>query len=710
MDILKGLNRAQLQAVKKKEGIALVISGAGCGGTKVAKSKMSYLIKHCGVPPKSILYLTVTNHAVQSARESAANFLGKKTEVWISTFYAACAKVLREKGEKIGIIPNFVILDEDDQIILVRDCLQELNLMGRETSSNSILSSICRAKDNLIYPEDYKKEAGDDHFKKMVSKTYSLYQEKLETNRSLDFGDLILQTVLLFKKHPEVLSYYQDRFKYIIVDDYQDTNLSCAEFLKILSAKTKGLTVIGNEDHSVFGFRGANIHNILNFEKIWGSSVEKIYLEENYRFPPSILAVANNLLKSNTRRVEKNIYSRKKDGPPPVFYKASNEYEEAWFVTREIMERIKKEKRKYCDFAVLYRTPGQSRIFEETFTQSNIPYKITSGFKFFQRKEIKDIISYLRVLSNFYDNLSFKRIVNAPLRGIGSITLLKLEQMATKNKMALSEIVKDDKSLGLLRPSIKDTLFDFNDFLKELNKIRKNKSISEICKIILKKTKYLEELEKDDTDESKNKLSAIEDFIVQIKKLEKEQESLAHLLEKISLHNEIDDYDRKHQSVTLMTVHNTKGLEFPVVFLVGLEEGIFPHWGSLKDDIDLEEERRLCYVGTTRAQDVLYITCAHSRNSYGGVKYNKTSRFIEELGLLDKNIGYKGGGKGKEAKAGDSLPKKQESFKMGDKVYHDRWGEGKIVEIRKENNVISVSFVSVGLKNLILDYAPLKKL
>lgn len=708
MDILKGLNKAQQDAVKKTEATVLVISGAGCGGTKVAICKVFYLIKHRGVPPRNILYLTVTNHSKIAARENTAVTLRKKIDICLSTFHATCAKILREKGEKIGIIPNFVILDEDDQIILVRDCLQELNLMGREISSNSILSSICRAKDNLIHPEDYKKEVGDDHFKKTVSKTYSLYQEKLNTNRSLDFGDLILQTVLLFKKHPEVLSYYQDKFKYIIVDDYQDTNLSCAEFLKMLSAKCKGITVIGNEDHSIFGFKGANIHNILNFEKIWGSSVEKIYLEENYRFPPGILAVANNLLKFNTHRVEKNIYSRKKDGLPPVFYKASNEYEEAWFVTREIMEKIKKEKKRYCDFAVLYRTPGQARIFEETFTQSNIPYKITSGFKFFQRKEIKDIISYLRVMSNFYDNLSFKRIVNAPLRGIGNITLLKLEQMATKNKMALSEIVKDDECLGALRPSIKDTLFDFNGFLKELNKIRKDKSTSEVCKIILKKTKYLEELEKDDTEESKNKLAAIEEFIVQIKKLEKENGSLVNLLEKISLHSEIDDYNRKEQSVTLMTVHNAKGLEFPVVFLVGLEEGIFPHWGSLKDDIDLEEERRLCYVGATRVQDVLYITCAHSRNSYGGVKYNKTSRFIEELGLLDKNIGYKGG-KGKEIKVDDSLPKKPESFKMGDKVYHDRWGEGKIVEIRKENNVISVNFVSVGLKNLILDYAPLRK-
>lgn len=709
MEILKNLTPQQRFAVEKTDGPILILAGSGTGKTKVVICKILYLIKNKKVKPSNILCLTFANKLAEEIKEEVINEcnIPPDNDIWISTFYSACARILRSAGEKIGLPPNFVIFDEDDQIALVRDCLQELNLAGRDTSSSSILSSIQRAKDNFIYPDDYEKDVTCS-FKKIVARVYRLYQEKLAHNRALDFGDIILQTITLFKKDPKTLSYYQDKFKYVLVDEHQDTNLSQAEFLRMITKKHKNLCVVGDEDQGIYGWKGATIQNILNFEKEY-TNCTKIFLEENYRTTPNILEVANRVLKFNTLRLGKNVFSKRASSQEPIFYRASNEYEEAWFVAREILERKKQEKKRYSDFAVLYRTPSQSRIFEEAFAQSNIPYKIIGGEKFFQRKEIKDIISYLRVLSNPYDNLSFKRIINAPLRGIGSVTLSKMEQMAVKNKMSLSEIIKDKKYLGLLRPSIVDTLTEFNAFLDELNRIKNKKSYSEICKIILKKTGYLEEIEKEETQESKEKIRAINNFINVIRSKEKEVNSLTELLERISLHNEIDDYDKKEDSVSLITLHNAKGLEFPVVFLVGLEEGIFPHWVALKDNVDLEEERRLCYVGITRCRDILYITCAHSRNSYGGVKYNKISRFIEELGLLDKNIGYKEP-KGKEQK--EELKKSRDTFKVGDKVYHDRWGEGEVLEVEgtKEDKIVKVKFLSVGLKNLILKYAPLRKI
>ena len=630
-ELLKGLNDKQYEAVINTEGPNLVIAGAGSGKTKVLTHKIAYLIKEKDVLPWNILAITFTNKAANEMKERIAGIVGEEAkDIWMGTYHSICVRILRKFIDRIGFESSFIIFDTSDQRTLVKTCLRELNIDDKLFTDRSVLTEISNAKNEMLEPEQYAARAGGDFRKEKISGIYQLYQKRLKENNALDFDDIINYTIKILKENEDVLEYYANKFRYILADEYQDTNKSQFTLIKMLASVHGNITVVGDNDQGIYSFRGADISNILNFEKDFpGTKIIK--LEQNYRCTGNILKAANAVIKNNEVKYKKQLWTENEEGNLPKVYQAEDEYDEATFVVEQINRLKREEYFKYSDFAVLYRMNAQSRAIEDILRREDIPYKIVGGLKFYERKEIKDIISYLRLIQNPSDNLSLKRIINEPKRGIGKTSLENIEQIANVNEISMYEVIKDADKFGLNRVFLNSR--DFINVMEELRSKKDELVISELIKQTLKKTGYTKALEDENTIEAENRIENLEEFLTVAMEFEEESadNGLSEFLEGITLSSDIDDMEETDDSVTLMTLHSAKGLEFPVVFLVGMEDGIFPGSKSMFEPKDLEEERRLCYVGITRAKQYLFLTCSQKRTIFGSTSYNPVSRFLNEI-------------------------------------------------------------------------------
>ena len=630
-DILQGLNDKQYEAVIETEGPVLVIAGAGSGKTKVLTHKIAYIIQGKKAFPWQILAITFTNKAANEMKERVLNLIGEDAkDLWMGTFHSICVRILRNHIEKIGFNSSFIIFDMTDQKSLIKKCLKELQIDEKQFSEKSVQYEISNAKNEMLDPDQYRLRAQGDFRKEKIAEVYSLYQKRLKENNSIDFDDIINFTIKIFNENPEVLNYYSSKFKYILVDEYQDTNKSQFTLVKMLAEINKNITVVGDNDQGIYSFRGADIANILNFEKDF-KGTKIIKLEQNYRCTGNILKAANSIIKNNETKYEKKLWTENTEGRLPKIYSAENEYDEASFIAEQIEHLKREEKHEYNDFAVLYRMNTQSRAIEDILRREAIPYKIVGGLKFYERKEIKDIISYLRLIQNTSDNLSLTRIINEPKRGIGKTSLDKITDLAIQNETSMYEIIKEADQYGLNRVFLNSR--EFIDFIESARIKKETLSISEFIKYVLKKSGYLKSLEDENTIEAENRIENLEEFLNVAIEFEKEEaeNTLQEFLESITLSSDIDNMEDTDNAVTLMTLHSAKGLEFPVVFLVGMEEGIFPSFRSMEEPKEVEEERRLCYVGVTRAKENLFLTCSKMRTMFGSTSYNLPSRFLDEI-------------------------------------------------------------------------------
>lgn len=715
MKILDNLNKKQQEAVEIKEAPVLVIAGAGSGKTKVLTHRIAYLIFQNKVNPGNILAVTFTNKAAQEMK-NRVEFLSKDISgtkmikgLWMGTFHAICARILRQEIETLGYDKNFVIYDKADQLSQIRRCLNILNLDSKKYSPNVISSIIDKAKNNLEDVELFEYNAVS-YFKKIIVKIYQQYQKELFENNALDFGDLILLTVKLLRERPEILENYQNKFRHILVDEYQDINLAQYQLIKLLSGKYHNLFVVGDPDQSIYRFRGADLSNILRFEEDFPHS-KVIKLEQNYRSTKVILEGATNLIKYNRNRKEKELWTDKKGGEKIRCFEAASALDEAVFVSQEIIQLNNKEGKDFKDFAILYRTNAQSRAFEEVFNKQRIPFKVIGGLRFYERKEVKDILAYLRFIYDQKDEISFLRIINNAKLGIGKITLSKIEDLAKKNDLNFNQALK--QGLKVIKISadriegIKKFTFLIDEFIEKKNKIKGSELLIKLIQAI----DYYKELEKEGEFKAQSKIENIKELILAVQEFEENNvdKSLSAFLEYVALITDIDLYKGEEDVVTVMTLHSAKGLEFPVVFITGFEEGIFPHSRSVNKEEELEEERRLCYVGMTRAKEKLYLTYAWRRNLNGNTLFNSVSRFLNEIPKhLQEKVSVE------EVEEIPSLNKIKEKIEVevGDKIRHADWGIGTVLDkIGTENDIfITVDFKKVGLKKLSMNYAPLEKL
>ena len=630
-DILKGLNDKQYEAVVNTEGPCLVIAGAGSGKTKVLTHKIAYLIGEKGAKPWDILAITFTNKAANEMKERIANLVGDDAkDIWMGTFHSICVRILRRFIDRIGFDSSFIIFDTSDQRTLVKNCMKDLAIDDKLFNDRSVLSEISNAKNEMLEPEQYTARANSDFRKEKIATVYELYQKRLKENNAIDFDDIINYTIKILMENPDVLEYYSNKFKYVLVDEYQDTNKAQFTLVTLLASKNGNITVVGDNDQGIYSFRGADISNILNFERDFpGTKIIK--LEQNYRCTGNILKAANSVIKNNEVKYKKELWTQNEEGNLPKVYQADNEYDEATYIVTEIEHLKREEYYKYSDFAILYRMNTQSRAIEDILRRENVPYKIVGGLKFYERKEIKDIIAYLRLIQNSADNLSLKRIINEPKRGIGKTSLDKVEAIAEQNETSMYEVIKHADQYGLNRVYLNSR--EFVNVIEELKDKKDKLVISELIKTTLKKTGYTKALEDENTIEAENRIENLEEFLTVAIEFEEEyaENSLSQFLEGITLSSDIDNVEEDEDSVTLMTLHSAKGLEFPVVFLVGMEEGIFPGYKSISEPKELEEERRLCYVGITRAKEHLYLTCSKQRTIFGSTSYNPVSRFLKEI-------------------------------------------------------------------------------
>ena len=630
-DILKGLNDKQHEAVVTTEGPCLVIAGAGSGKTKVLTHKIAYLIQEKGAKPWDILAITFTNKAANEMKERIANIIGEAAkDLWMGTFHSICVRILRRFIDRIGFETSFIIFDTSDQKTLVKGCLKDLNIDDKLFSDRAVLSEISNAKNEMLEPELYQVRANGDFRKEKIATVYSLYQKRLKENNAIDFDDIINYTIKILSENEDILEYYTNKFKYVLVDEYQDTNKSQFTLVTMLASKHGNITVVGDNDQGIYSFRGADISNILNFERDFpGTKIIK--LEQNYRCTGNILKAANSVIKNNEVKYKKELWTSNEEGNLPRVYQAKNEYDEGTYIVEQIEHLRREEYYKYSDFAILYRMNTQSRAIEEMLRREGIPYKIIGGLKFYERKEIKDIISYLRLIQNQNDNLSLKRIINEPKRGIGKTSLNKVEQISGETGISMYEIIKNADRYGLNRVFLNSR--EFVNLIEELKAKKDELTISELIKQTLKKSGYTKALEDEKTIEAENRIENLNEFLTVAIEFEEEEaeNTLSEFLEGITLSSDLDDLEEDEEYVTLMTLHSAKGLEFPVVFLVGMEEGIFPGYKSISEPQELEEERRLCYVGITRAKENLFLTCSKQRTIFGSTSYNPTSRFLAEI-------------------------------------------------------------------------------
>ena len=685
MSLLDDLNPMQKKAVEQIDGPCLVIAGAGSGKTKVLTYKVAYLIEN-GVKPWNILAITFTNKAANEMKERVEKLVGVATnEIWLGTFHSVCVRILRKFIDRLGYDNSFIIFDTSDQKTLVKNCLKELNIDSKLFTEKSVLNEISNAKNDMMDPDEYNDNYSGDYRKKIIGKVYALYQKKLKENNAVDFDDIINLTIKILQNNKDIIDYYCDKFKYILVDEYQDTNKSQFVLVSLLASRNGNITAVGDSDQSIYSFRGADITNILNFERDFpGTKIVK--LEQNYRCTGNILKAANAVIKHNGNKYEKKLWTENDEGELPTVYCGNDEYQEASYVVRKINELERTEKMKNSDFAILYRMNSQSRAIEDVLRREDVPYKIIGGLKFYERKEIKDTIAYLRLIANQADNLALERIINEPKRGVGKTSLDKIEQISNETGMPMYEVVKNaqnyvPKIYSNTRPfidlvekykklaqiqstkeqeeagdviTIKNTeksdlsknvdIFDNEKILSnsenaETMETNEKITIPDLITSVLKESGYIDSLKTENTVEAESRIQNIGEFLTVAEEFEKESadKSLNEFLNNISLSSDTDNLEETDDVVTLMTLHSAKGLEYPVVFLVGMEEGIFPGYQSMGDDNELEEERRLFYVGITRAKKYLFLTCANMRKIFGSTSYNPPSRFLKEIpkDLLD---------------------------------------------------------------------------
>ena len=764
-DILKGLNDKQHEAVVTTEGPCLVIAGAGSGKTKVLTHKIAYLIGEKGAKPWDILAITFTNKAANEMKERIAGLIGDEAkDIWMGTFHSICVRILRRFIDRIGFDSSFIIFDASDQRSLVKACLKDLAIDDKLFNDRSVLSEISNAKNEMLEPEQYQAKANGDFRKEKIATVYSLYQKRLRENNAIDFDDIINYTIKILMENPDILEYYTNKFKYVLVDEYQDTNKAQFTLVTMLASKHGNITVVGDNDQGIYSFRGADISNILNFERDFpGTKIIK--LEQNYRCTGNILKAANAVIKNNEVKYKKELWTQNEEGNLPKVYLADNEYDEGTYIVEQIEHLKREEYYKYSDFAILYRMNTQSRAIEDILRRENVPYKIVGGLKFYERKEIKDIIAYLRLIQNSNDNLSLKRIINEPKRGIGKTSLEKIEQISVNSGISMYEIIKNADKYGLNRIYLNSR--EFITQIEELKAQKEEMPISELITKTLKKTGYTKALEQENTIEAENRIANLEEFLTVASEFEEEfaENGLSEFLEGITLSSDIDNVEENEESVTLMTLHSAKGLEFPVVFLVGMEEGIFPGYKSIAEPKELEEERRLCYVGITRAKENLFLTCSKQRTVFGSTSYNPVSRFLQEIPqeLLDGyeetfgenhkdtifkdsnyswTYGSKDNGNIKTYKINEKEPvlvassktnntgfafRTAESFlnnlgkqaskevdlskyEAGVRVFHKKFGKGtiNIVEPEGEDLKVDINFDKVGHKRLMAKFANLE--
>ena len=731
---LKKMNPRQLEAVLHTEGPLLILAGAGSGKTTVLINRIAYIIDQSLAKPWQILAITFTNKAAGELKERLTAMLGDTGgDVWAATFHSTCARILRRDGDRIGYSSHFTVYDTDDSKRLVKDCQKALNIDDKMISHKSILSEISHAKDSMLSPADYQAAAGSDFRLAKIGAVYELYQKRLREADAMDFDDLLGNTVELFRQCPDVLEYYQNRFRYIMVDEYQDTNQVQYEFVRLLAGKSKNLCVVGDDDQSIYKFRGATIENIISFEKSYPNA-KVIRLEQNYRSTKNILNAANAVISNNEERKGKTLWTENPEGDKIQIHTSSNEQDEAGFVATTILEQVAKG-RKYSDFAVLYRMNSQSNILEKVFVKSGIPYRIIGGHRFYERREIRDMIAYLSVINNPSDEIRLRRIVNQPKRSIGDKTIATASEIAGALGESLLEVLgRADEFDSLRRASVK--LKAFYDMMQELIDANDDESVSlhELYELILEKTGYIEAL-RGEKEEAETRIGNINELASNLLKFQEEngeEATLSAFLEEVSLMTDIDNYDETADTVVMMTMHSAKGLEFPVVFLPGFEEGIFPGLQAIYDPNEIQEERRLCYVAITRAKESLYLLNADSRMLFGSTSRNRPSRFSLEipLDLINKtreqdwrkpDLGTKMPVaetelRRKSATAamhfGQVTPPARSGnvFKTGDMVQHKTFGKGLVISATPMGNdvLLEIAFEQ-GTKKLMANFARLAK-
>ena len=735
MSIYDTLNHEQQEAVFHTEGPVLILAGAGSGKTRVLTHRIAYLIEEKGVNPWNIMAITFTNKAAGEMRERVDKIVGFGAEsIWVSTFHSSCVRILRRYIDRLGFDHNFAIYDTDDQKSLMKDICKRLEIDTKVYKERAILAAISSAKDELISPEEYQLNTMSDFSKKKIALAYLEYQKELKKNNALDFDDLIVKTVELFQACPDVLDYYQERFRYIMVDEYQDTNTAQFKFVSLLAAKYRNLCVVGDDDQSIYKFRGANIGNILGFEKIFPDAMV-IRLEQNYRSTQNILNAANEVIKNNVGRKDKTLWTENQEGEKIHFRQFMNAYEEAEYIVGDISKKVREKDGDYRDFAILYRTNAQSRLFEEKMLMANIPYKLVGGVNFYARKEIKDLLSYLKTVDNARDDLAVRRIINVPKRGIGATTLTRVQDYAVQKDISFYEALKEASqitSLGRAAAKVEP----FVTFIQTMRSKAEYLSPSELLKEIIEETGYVTELQAEGTEEAEARIENIDELITKVVTYEEENEepTLSGFLEEVALVADIDSVDGDDNQVLLMTLHSAKGLEFPYVYLAGMEDGIFPSYMTITadDPTEIEEERRLCYVGITRAMRDLTLTCAQQRMIRGETQYNKVSRFIKEIPREMVELGREFQEKKlKEIPLPTSFQQIKQAFKqpafvpkqfevkkaegldyqVGDTVKHMKFGTGVVTDITEggRDYEVTVNFDKAGIKKMFASFAKLKK-
>ena len=757
--LLNGMNDRQVEAVQTTEGPLLIMAGAGSGKTRVLTHRIAYLIDEKMVNPWNILAITFTNKAAREMRERAEKLKTEAQDCLIATFHSMCVRILRREADHIGYNRNFTIVDPGEQRTLMKRILKNLNLDPKKWNERAILGTISNAKNDLIDEVAYANLAGD-MYTEIVAKCYTAYQKELRQSEAMDFDDLIMLTLRLFDQNPDVLTYYQQRYQYIHVDEYQDTNHAQYQLVKLLASRFKNICVVGDADQSIYGWRGADMQNILDFEKDYPEA-KVVLLEENYRSTKTILQAANEVIRNNRNRRPKNLWTQNEDGEEIVYYRANDEQDEALFVARTI-DQLSREGYSHKDFAVLYRTNAQSRTVEEALLKSNTPYTMVGGTKFYSRKEIRDVISYLNLIANPSDNISYERVVNEPKRGVGPGTVEKIRDFASSQEMSLL-----DASAKILLSPVKgkaaQAVYDFANMLLDLRERLDDYTVTELVEAVLEKTGYSAALVAQATLESQARIENIEEFLSVTKNFDESPDNpadesgldkLSRFLNDLALIADTDDGDTENSEVTLMTLHAAKGLEFPVVFLIGMEENVFPLSRASEDEDELEEERRLAYVGITRAEKILYLTNANSRMLYGKTNYNHPTRFLREISsdLLDyqglarpSNSSFKVSytnsdtsqfGQGMSlaqalqerkrqaapssistgslpfGKSSQSQPSKPEvAWAIGDIAHHKKWGDGTVLAVSGSGNSqeLKINFPEVGLKKVLASIAPIEK-
>lgn len=772
MNLLEGLNNKQYEAVTNTEGPCLVIAGAGSGKTKVLTHKIAYLMAEKGIKPWDILAITFTNKAANEMKSRVETLVGDiAKDMWIGTFHSICVRILRKQIDRIGFDTSFIIFDTSDQKTLMKQIIKAQNLDDKLYSDKSVLYEISNAKNDMLEPDKYMAKVKGDFRKEKIAELYEIYQKRLKENNAIDFDDIINFTIKILLDNPDLLEYYSNKFKYVLVDEYQDTNKAQFTLVTLLASKYGNITVVGDNDQGIYSFRGADITNILNFEKDFpGTKIIK--LEQNYRCTQNILNIANEVIKNNETKYEKKLWTSNEKGNIPKVFRGDNEYDEANYIVRQINTLKMEEYYKYSDFAVLYRMNSQSRSIEDVLRREDIPYKIVGGLKFYERKEIKDAIAYLRLIQNTSDNLSLTRIINEPKRGVGKTSLDNIDMIAANSGVSMYEVIKNADTYGLNR--VFANTREFINTIEELKAKKDDIKVSELIKLTLNQTGYTKALELENTVEAESRLQNLDEFLTVAIEFEEESadNSLSEFLEGITLSSDLDGMEESEDSVTLMTLHSAKGLEFPVVFLVGMEEGIFPGYKSIGEPKELEEERRLCYVGITRAKENLFLTCSRQRTIFGSTSCNAVSRFIKEIpaNMLDgyeeieenrnntyneseydwsygenrKTSSYNNYGNGSyydspistykdiatassrgtkntfQFRSADSFLKSLNknkndnidlsAYKAGVRVFHKKFGEGIInsVETEGEDLKVDINFEKAGHKRLMAKFAGLE--